>query len=223
MKTMIIAATITFLTASPTNAATYRGTFESVWRALGYESKPVTATVEATSDGVNFQIDSMVVQFTDTLIAATSTATIGSTLDPIAVSVDMFSASQLLVFIPGSDIASIAPLSFGWGIQYDMIYRKDSTFQVISVDSQLGPGVRSTDTLLDFGVAGEISISFSALPTRWGLPTFDITPGIPAGVISTSLLIPTSPVVLSVIPEPTACGLVLAATLCLAIGRRRRR
>ncbi len=221
MKTTMFAAAIILLTASAVNAMTYRGSFESEWRANGYADKPVTATVKATSDGVNFQIDSMVVQFTDTLPASGSTLTMGSTLDPIAVSIDMFTASQLLSFVPSSDIASITPLVFGWNLQYNGIYRKGSTFQVVSTDTQLGivGSPRSSDTLFDFSVADEITMSFSTTPTGvWSLSSL----AIPGGTVGTRLLIPTSPFVLSAIPEPTTLALTMLGMAGLGLRKRRR-
>ena len=129
MKTTIIAAAIVLMTAPAANATPYRGTFESEWIPIGFENKPVIVTVDATSDGVNFQIDSMFVQFTDTLQGNGSF--LGSALDPIAVSIDMFTASQPLNFVPASSIASITPLSFGWHIQYSGVYREGFTFEII--------------------------------------------------------------------------------------------
>ena len=70
------------------------------------------------------------------------------------------------------------------------------------VDSQRAPGVSNyTDTIFDFGVAGELTMEFGR--TFLKIPSFST----PRGSVPTGLLIPTS-ITLTAIPEPTTCGLV---------------
>ncbi|TWU29640.1 PEP-CTERM sorting domain-containing protein [Bythopirellula polymerisocia] len=213
MRNTILATAIVLITSSPTLATLYRGSFDTFWKLGAFEDYPAVAMIEATSDGVNFKIDSMTVQFT-AMIPARPAFGSGS-LNPIAVSINMFTDSQPLSFIPASDVATINPLQFGWDVQYAGIYREGISFEAVGVNSQAPVGTRSTNTLFDFGLPGEIEVIFDSF-VDWSLPLLET----PIGITFTGLSKPTEPVKLAAIPEPASAVLALLGISLFGCWRR---
>lgn len=213
MKTTIIVAAIVLLTAAAAtaNAMQYRGTFETEWRTL-FEPATGTVDVEATSDGTNFRFDSMQFSFTGALQRVED----GTSLDPFIISVNLFSEDQPLVYIPSTQIASISPVALGWDVQYDGVFRDGGDFFVIDESFVAGVGRNNSDALFDFSVPGEVFIQFDTAG-GWVMPSFHIGP---ASGVGAAMPIPAS-FTLVAIPEPTTCGLAVAAVVFFAAGRHR--
>jgi len=163
MKTTIIAATIVLLVAASANAIQYRGAFETVFTVLPFDPRPATVTIDATSDGVKFQIDSIEVVFTDTMAGRATFA--HTTLDPISVSIDLFTPEAPLFYVPGSTVASITAILFGFDVHYIGVYRQPGSFDLFDTELQVEPNGRNVTLLFDFVDApNEVALTFDTFP-----------------------------------------------------------